>query len=101
MASQDVKIKSTEDELGLVGAIHDRFLDLCDLYQRVNKVKLVPSPEVMEWLKTWRQVFKRYELGDYRHTISEMNRVKLLAQWTVDVKREICKKEKLVIAWKE
>jgi len=59
------------------------------LHRRQRGMDLVPPPHLSNDWKFWRAMVKRYEKGDYRHTDAELQSMKMIAQWTLDVHCEL------------
>ena len=78
-------------------AIEERFIELCDLYKRVKFENLVPPSHLDSAMYLWRTMRIRHKTGDFRHTADELKAMKQVAQWTVDVKRELCDQPKIVL----
>jgi len=91
--------KSSPNDIALIPAVHDRYIELCGLYYRVNEEKLVPPPDLDADMLQWRQLVARYKLGDYRHTDAELKSLRTIAQWTLDLKCDLCGQPRKKLQW--
>ena len=87
-ASLDRLVPSTQDDVSLVAAIHERFLTLTERYKRTWNIEMEFPKHILKAIFAWRICTARYRKKDFRHTESERKYVRELAQWTVD---ENCK----------
>lgn len=94
-------VPSDKDGILLCAAVQTRFLDLCESYRRIRGVDLIPPPELDSDMYLWRQMTVRHKSGDYRNTLDELNAVKRVAQWTVDVNSLLRGQEPVALEWKE
>ena len=88
----DILVRSKQDDHDLVLAVDERFRDLCHMHRRVRGVEL-PIPKSMKAdFERYGRMLVRHAHDDYRHTAAELKSVKIIAQWTFDVKCDICGK---------
>jgi len=94
-------LKSDPDDIDLAESVHDRFLNLCGTWERVKKEQLVPPPEMDGDMINWRRMIGQHRTGDFRHTEAEMQSLKAIAQWTVDMNCDLRNQPKKKINWKD
>ena len=94
--------RATQDDITLSEAVEERFKELCGLHFRARGTKLLIPPGLYRAFKLWRQFKMRYagKTGRVGITISERRAVQEIAQWTVDVKAEICGQDKQVVEFR-
>ena len=92
---------SDQDTIALAMAVEDRFLDLCGLWQRVRGVEVeFPIPESLNSdMLRWREMRVRHKAGDFRNTEAELQSVKAVAQFTLDMNCDLRGQEKKVLQW--
>jgi hypothetical protein len=83
----------------MVKALYPRFLEVCAIYQRVHGEELVPPPELDADMKLWRLMVARFKKGDYRNTQDEDLATARVAQWTLDMKMDLCGQERIQVDW--
>lgn len=80
---------SAQDDIALSDAVEERFLTLSGTYLRVKHEEL-PIPADMNYdMLRWRKMRVRHKRGDFRHSAAELKSVQVIAQWTLDVNREL------------
>jgi len=89
------------DDYALAKAVEDRYLDLSHTYERINHDILLFPDSMSADLLRWREMRVRHDEGDLRHSDAEMQSVRTIAQWTLDVNNEIRNQKKNVLDWKE
>jgi len=95
-------VPSSLDCRALAVAIEERFLIVCELYGRQSGGEDMPIPKWMEaHLVRWRMVVVRHRKGDHRHTESEWQSMKEMAQFTVDVICRLRGQEPKRLVWAE
>lgn len=91
--------KSTLDDISLVDALENRFLQLCELYLRMTQEPLIPPSSLDRDFYLWRVMAGRHRIRDYRHTSDELRSVQRVAQWCVDVKMKLTNNPKKTVEW--
>lgn len=90
---------STPDTVALAQAVEERFLQLCNQYRQVKGNVLV-FPESMDRdVMRWRMMRVRHRSGDFRNSEAELRSVQAIAQWSLDIKKDICGKERVKLVW--
>ena len=90
---------SSPDDFALAQAVEDRFLDLSGAWSRVRGVSL-PIPESLNYdMLRWRTMRVRHKAGDFRNTEAELQSVKAVAQFTLDMNCDLRGQEKKVLQW--
>jgi len=94
-------VYSEPDEVGLVRAVEDKFLTICEnTLQRTGKKLSVPQ-ELMRAMFLWRQARIRHKNRDFRHSDDEMKATKEVAEWTLEVNAVLRgQKEVPKVEWK-
>jgi len=95
----DRLLPSTQDMVELGHAVHIRFLEVCTTYFRVNRIELVPPPDLNSAMLRWRQMCVRHSLSDFRNTESEKKATEAVAQWTVNVNLKIKGQKPIALDW--
>ncbi len=90
---------SRKDDTLLCIALDTRYRELCQMYGKVKGEMLVPPSHFSVDMVNWRQMFVRQTQGDYRRTDDELKSVQRIAQWTLDLKNELCGQERVVLEW--
>jgi valyl-tRNA synthetase len=80
---------SDPDTIHLGRAVESRFLDLCSAYRRIKGDDLVPPQDLDGDMLNWRAMMLRHQKRDFRHTVTELRSLQMVAQWTVDVNNNI------------
>ena len=99
MANNDILFPSKDDDLGLVGVLQDKFLDVCEMHRREKQIDLPIPADIEGHMKIWRVVFARFAHGHREHTKNEMKSVREFAQWLLDVRCDLCKQDRKVMEW--
>ena len=86
----DKLVPSSMDNVDLGIAIDQRFLILCDKYERKTGNLLFFPESMNQDVMRWRQLRVRHKQGDYRHTEAELRSMQTVAQWTLDVHNQVC-----------
>ena len=94
-------IKSKQDDVMLVYELIVRLADLNELFLRVKGREPVIHATLQDDLKRVDTVALRHKKGDFRHTDMEIKSVKTIAQWALDLKKELCEQPPEVLAWKD
>lgn len=90
---------SRPDDVTLGQAVHERFVEVLDLYLRSKDEKLVPPKMYDKDMILWRTMVMRHREGDYRNTDDELKATKRVADWTYQRKCELVGKEYTPIEW--
>jgi len=77
------------DDVQLCVAVETRFLDLLASHQRIKKVQLAVPKDLNTDMILWRTMAIRFQSGDGRCSVDEMNALKRVAQWTVDENKKM------------
>lgn len=93
--------KSSADDIALSMAVQSRFVELCGAYRRIRGVDLVPPSDLDSDLFHWRTMAVRHRQGDFRNSEEELKSLRTIAQWTVDVNRELRNQPPQKIDWGE
>lgn len=97
----DRLVKSSPDVITLAQEVERGYLELCRLHLQARDAPLpIPAslnPDVLRW----RQMRVRHKAGDLRHSEAEYQSVKTIAQWTVDVKAELCGQTPEKLEWRD
>lgn len=81
----DVLVPSSADAIAMAQAVEERFLELCRAYLGYRGQELpIPKSLDKDFLR-WREMRVRHKRGDFRHTDRELNSLRTIAQWTLDV----------------
>ena len=83
-------LPSKADAVALGLAVEERFLILCERYERTRGVQIEIPPELDRSMFHWRSMRVRHKKGDFRNTPDEWRATKRIAQWTVDVNNNLC-----------
>lgn len=94
-------LDSEPDDVMLVRSVEHCFLELCDLYKRVNEKQLQWPKDLLSSAKLWRAARMRHKRSDFRHTRDEMLATRAVAEWTLRVKAKLCGVEKQVPEWRD
>lgn len=97
----DNLVPSTPDDVELGRAVEVRTTDMAALYLRVIRKKLIGDKDITNALIRFRSMRIRHNKGDLRHTRSEKNATKAIAQWSLDINNMLRKQPRYVIAWKD
>jgi hypothetical protein len=89
-ASLDHLENSTQDDVSLAAALQERFLTVCERFQRKWGMDIEFPKEITQAIFAWRTCVARYRKKDFRHKASEKKYVRILAQWTVDENCKLC-----------
>ena len=81
--------------------LHERFVQLADLYLRSRGFALSVPKEMQSDLVLWRTMAMRHQQRDYRNTGDEWLAVKRIAQWTVSEKMKLCNQPDKVVQWED
>ena len=85
----------------LCTAVTQRWVEVFDLYKRVNDTELILPVDMASDVMLWRRMAVRHKRDDFRHTESEYIALKNIAQWTLDMKCELTGRERQVLVWKD
>lgn len=97
----DPLVPSLLDHRELPLAVETRFLDVCELYEKLKGIPLTPPAELAHDLIRWREIVLRHYSGDYRHRDSEWQSTKAIAEWTHDMNSGLRNQEKPTIVWSD
>lgn len=92
-------LPSTADTVALAQAVEERFVEVCSTYLRVRGDLLTPPAGLNQDMLRWRQMRVRHKRGDFRNTEAEIQSVRTIAQWTVDINCKIRNQEPKKIQW--
>ena len=92
---------SNQDLIALSMALEERFLNLCNLYQKSKGMVLNIPKGLDKDMFLWRTMAVRHKKGDFRNTDSEKQSIRVLAQWTVDVKATLCNQPTKQLQWND
>ena len=92
---------SVVGDIVLGKAVEVRFLELCKLYLKCTGEQLGIPPEYDADFLRWRTMRVRHKKRDLRNTRDEIKSTRRIAQWTLDVKRDLCAQPREVIEWGE
>ena len=92
---------STPDEISLSDAVQLRFLELCEEYLRIRGVGLVTPPSMDKEFVRWRTMAVRQRQGDFRCSNDEIKALRVVAQWTIDIKRQITNQPAKNLEWSD
>ena len=95
----DLKVHSNEAEVGLAREIEQKTIEVAAMYRRRYHKKLIPDGDMTKALVLFRTMRMRHAKGDYRHTNSEKQAVKAVAQWSLDVDRLIRNQSRMKLQW--
>ncbi len=79
--------------------IEQRFIEVCHLFQRIRGENLIPPLELNADMLLWRTMCVRHKKGDHRNTDDEIKSTQKVAQWTLDVKCELCDQPAQILEW--
>lgn len=80
---------SMADDVALAAEVETKFLDLSRYYMNLRGVNLIWPESLEPDIIRWRTMRVRHRQGDMRHRPSELEAVKTVAQWTLDVNAEL------------
>jgi len=92
---------SDQDLIALSVALEERFINLCNLYQKAKGDMLNIPKGLDKDMLLWRNMAVRHKKGDFRNTLSEKQSIRVLAQWTVDVKASLCDQPTKQLQWND
>jgi len=90
---------SNPDTLALGVAVEERFVQLCQLYKSATGNQLTIPSELDRAMFNWRKMRVRHKRNDFRHTDSELQATREIAQWTLDKKTELCGQPSKKLEW--
>ena len=93
-------LKSSPDDITLCQAVQEKFLDLCGSWLRVKQQEIDIPQDTHSDMYKWRQMAARYQIGDFRHTGAEMQALKSVAQWTVDMNCDLRNQPRKTVEWR-
>lgn len=85
----DILRPASPDEQYLCASIQESFLDLCGAYLRLRGVQLTIPTDLQLDVRRWREFAGRLMTNNPRIKESEWQAMKAVAQWTVDVNKEL------------
>lgn len=91
---------SDADAVGLAEAVKNGLKQLIHLYRRTRGTDLMFPKELDADVLRWRTMRGRHERGDLRHSEAELKSTKALAQWSLDVKCDLCGQPRKKLTWK-
>lgn len=91
--------RSGPDDIQLGLEIEIRFVELCETYKRIKGKVLLPPTDLHKDFVLWRVMRMRHKKGDARHTEDEMKATQAVAQWTVDIHRELRGQSPVRVVW--
>ena len=80
---------SKPDHIGLTRSVQEKVQELCGAYQRIRGEPLKFPSFLKEDVSRFRVLLDRYQAGDFRHKQSEIESVKLIAEWSLQVNSAI------------
>lgn len=90
------------DDMALIHELSKRILDLHELHLRVYGVeKMIPKDMEVDFKRFNALKHRCYVLHDVRASESEVKSVRAIAQWTIDVKKQICGQPTQVLQWRD
>ena len=92
---------SSEGHREFVDAILDRYEELRTQHLRLRGSLLEPPPDLRSEWRRFHTLMARWAQDDWRHSASEIQACQAIAQWTLDVHREINNLPIKKIAWQE
>lgn len=99
MSEPDVLKPSKPDDIHLCEAVAHRILELQGLTVRLTGMDLVIPEELRRDQVRYMRMIGRFQDGDFRHTPSEMQSLKTIAQWTVDLNCMLRGQEPKIVQW--
>lgn len=90
---------STVDTVKLGLAVETRFLELFHTHRRLRGTQLTVPRELDRDMLRWREMRARHKSGDARNTYAELLSTQAIAQWTVDVQRQLRNQKPMKIVW--
>ena len=94
-------VVSSQDDIALCVETEDRFLNICGTWLRVKKEEIDIPQDVHADMYQWRVMRARHKKGDFRHTGAEMKALRNVAQWTLDMKKDVCNQPREQIKWRD
>lgn len=88
-SSSSTLVFSEPDEVGLVRAVEDKFLTVCETSLQRTGNKLDPPRDLMPALFLWRQARIRHKQSDFRHSEDEMKATREVAEWTLEMNAKL------------
>ena len=90
---------SEKDTIMLSRAVEERFIMVSGLWQKMM-FEPIPIPMMLDKpMLLWRQMAVRHKQGDYRNTADELNAVREMAQWTVDMNCKLRNQPQKRVQW--
>jgi len=94
-------LKSQPDDITLCQAVQEKFLELCGSWVRVKQQGIDIPQDVHADMFQWRRIITRHQKGDFRNTGAELQSLKSVAQWTVDMNCALRNQPSKTIEWKD
>lgn len=86
----DILKPSNLDDRMFPAKVGEKFAQLRQEYRTKYGNDLIPPQPMRQDIVRWMQMLGRHENGDFRHTEAEFKSTKTIAQWLINVHREIC-----------
>ena len=87
------------DDVVLAGEVLARYQEVEGRHQRLRGTPLLVPGHLATAFMLFRRVVSRFSRRDHRHTSSERQAVREVAQWIVDVNAELCGVPPRKIEW--
>lgn len=87
------------DDIALAAELKPRFIEVVDTYARLRGVKYTFTEDIKKAVGLWRTAVARLERGDDRVRDDEVQAMRDVAQWTLDVKAELTNSKPKKIEW--
>ena len=97
---RDVLRPTLRAECDLAFIVEGNFLEVCQTYGRVHGEDLIPPKSLDGDMLLWRQMRVRHKKGDFRNTEAELKSCKAIADWTVQVKADLCGQKPKKVGWR-
>lgn len=96
----DLLVLSKKSEVKLAFDVHDRFLQLCHTWRRVNGTDLMFPIDLKSDVIRWRTMITRFRNKDFRHREAEMKSTQNVADWTLALNAELKGQPIPVVEWR-
>jgi len=92
--------RSSPDTIALGDAVEHRFLNLCQSWLRMRREELFIPSEIDSAMLLWRKMMIRHAQGVFLNTDDELQALKTVAQWTVDMNCNLRGQDHKKVEWK-
>ena len=90
------------NDVSMIHELSKRLLDLHELHRRVHGVDCLIPKDMENDFKRFNALKQRcYVLNDYRISESEVKSVRTIAQWVLDLKKQICGQPRHILEWRD